>query len=794
MSLVSSTIPNLVGGVSQQPAPIRRTNQFEAQTNVYATLVDGLRKRPPTQHLAKMLGSAVPATDFLHTINRDQTERYQLRIVDGDLFVYDMADGSSKTVTFPDGKGYLDVTGNPRSAFRAVTVADYTFIVNTEKVVAMDSATTAAPNPEALLFLKTANYQKRFRVIIDGTEYVSYRTGSDPDDIDTVLVATAIESHLNGIAAGAQGAPNGAVPNMTITRYGHVIHLQKTNTTDFSIQGTDGYGGTNMIVIKDAIQNFTDLPNDAPANTVLEITGDRGENLDNYYVKFVKKNASDSVGVWKETLKKGIKYRIDASTMPHQLIRNGDGTFTFQKATWEDREVGDEATNPEPSFVGQRISDTFFHRNRLGFVAGENVVFSAAADFFRFWRSTVLSLVDDDPVDVAVSSIKVSTLHHALPFNENLLLFSEQSQFELGADKLLTPKTAVISATTEYDASSSCKPVGAAQSVFFAVEQDGYAQVREYYFDGEQRENDAYNTSQHCPRYIPAGAYHMTASTSEDALVVLSSADPSAIYVYKWLADPTQRVQSAWTRWTLGSGEVRNATFMDGDLYIVVVRDNETWLEKIVVASGRTDEGAGFITYLDRRVAEDAIAAGSYNAGTDETSFTLPYPAAGIIATVRPEGGSYAGQLLEVTDRSGTTIKLRGNQTATPIFFGQTFTSTAVLSTIYPKETRGESQNTIAEGRLQLRYLTFLVGNTAYFKVTVQPQGRSTWSKVFNGRVIGSSSFVLGETPLYSGKVRVPIMSNSTQVTITIESDSHLPMSILTMEWEGMFTLRSRRI
>ena len=52
------------------------------------------------------------------------------------------------------------------------------------------------------------------------------------------------------------------------------------------------------------------------------------------------------------------------------------GTFTFKKSDeaskgstdnyWKYREVGDDTSNPFPSFNGSEINEIFFHRNRLG--------------------------------------------------------------------------------------------------------------------------------------------------------------------------------------------------------------------------------------------------------------------------------------------------------------------------------------------------------------------------------------------------------------------------------------------
>ena len=114
MALISSSIPNFANGVSQQPFTLRLASQGELQENGLSTVSQGLKKRPPTKHLKKI--SATPLADcFIHTINRDPTERYVAVFTNGNLQIYDV-DGNAQTVSFPDGTSYLSAT-TPSEAY-----------------------------------------------------------------------------------------------------------------------------------------------------------------------------------------------------------------------------------------------------------------------------------------------------------------------------------------------------------------------------------------------------------------------------------------------------------------------------------------------------------------------------------------------------------------------------------------------------------------------------------------------------------------------------------------------------
>ena len=175
---------------------------------------------------------------------------------------------------------------------------------------------------------------------------------------------------------------------------------------------------------------------------VVEITGDATNSFDNYYVKYT--SADD---VWTETVSPATKTTIDEDLMPHVLIRTADGNFRFTQVdgssytisatsydvpSWGTRVAGDtDSSVPDPSFIGKKMNDIFFHRNRLGFIADENVIMSRSGEFFHFFPETVTDTLSTDPIDVASTAKKVSILRSVISFDENLLLFSDQTQFML---------------------------------------------------------------------------------------------------------------------------------------------------------------------------------------------------------------------------------------------------------------------------------------------------------------------------------------------------------------------------
>ena len=95
------------------------------------------------------------------------------------------------------------------------------------------------------------------------------------------------------------------------------------------------------------------------------------------------------------------------------------------------------------------------------------------SDFFNFFPDTVLTIVDSHPIDVAASHTKVAILKHAVTMGEQLILFSEQTQFILSssADNL-TPLTANVLVATEFESSDDAPPVGSGSSIYFLTKKE----------------------------------------------------------------------------------------------------------------------------------------------------------------------------------------------------------------------------------------------------------------------------------------------------------------------------------
>ena len=379
----------------------------------------------------------------------------------------------------------------------------------------------------------------------------------------------------------------------TIEREGSVIKVRPGNR-DFRIRVEDGLANQGLGLAYKEVDSIVDLPKSCFNNFTIKIKGDADIDQDDYYVRFKVKDGSNfGEGSWIETVgwKKdesetevleSIETNLEYRTMPLTLVRLANGNFKLQspeedqfdtveapnEVGWRSRQAGDDFTNPFPSFVGSTINDVFFFKNRLGFLTDTAVVFSEADEYFNFFRTTTQQLLDSAPIDVGLSHTKVAVLQHALPFQEKLMLFSQQSQFVLSGADILSPKTVAISPVTEYDITDGIAPLALGSYIYFPFNRGQYEGVFEYFVDNNTEVFEAEEITSQVPKYIPSDIRAMAGSASESMVVLQNATDLKTLYVYKYFWSGKEKIQSAWQKWTFDDN-ITGFDFIDSTLYLI---------------------------------------------------------------------------------------------------------------------------------------------------------------------------------------------------------------------------------
>ncbi len=818
-ALIAQTLSPLINGVSQQPAQTRLASQAEAQENILSDVAEGILRRPPAEHIALLGGSAAGALPtggfYTHMINRGDGQQFIVLIEDGDINVFNALTGAEVTVNdgaagSPGSYTYLNITPsstvNAGNAFEAVTIADYTFILNKQQVVAMSGSASAARSPahEMMLFIKDATATSsvnRIKMKFGNSSATGVGAGTANDTeemMDNLCTAIAGVNNPNDDA----GTAGGSINDWKFTRLdNNTLHAYQFQNANDVVSYSDRYGDNLGLLLATGpagepptAARFSDLPRTAADGFIVKIKGDDGTDEDEFYVKFVKDEQ-----IWKETVAPGLDDSFSAVTMPHALVYDeGTGQFTFQPVTWDSRLVGDTVSAPEPSFIGQKIKDIALVGNRLVFVADENAIASETGEFFNFWPTTATTIVDSDPWDTAGTGARISTWEYALPFLGGVTLFSPVGSV-LGEiigsrDEPLTVKNARIEESGTW-AHAFVKPASSGDALFFCLERGDHTAVFQYSEAGPGTFS-ANEINSHVPKYIPGGVRRLSAGLAENALILQTTEEVNALYVYRFHYLANDQVMSSWSRWTFGTSDtIVAAEWIDSILYALIHRQDGLHLEKLDFGKTDEDEGAG-VTPLGYRVHLDSLVSvsGSYSPPpVDYTTWVLPYDQATNGGTYKiAKGGAWGatrGEAITVLSAGvDGFIQASGNFSSQPVYIGREYESSYEFSEPVIRETSATSKKAARlSGRIQVLHGRLVYKDTGSFDVEVRSKKDSD---VYTDTFTGDDS----PQEMADGVFSFYVGGDSKNARIILLSNSHLPFKVSSFEWDGRFVQRSTSI
>ena len=771
--LVEQSIKTLYQGVSRQPDPVRLPGQVEEADNILVSVVTGgFESRPSSRHISEMTHLTPTSYPAVYSYSRDAVERYVIMVDNGDLKVFDL-DGVEKTVTFPNNKTYID-TGESED-FSFVTIADYTIISNRKKTVAM-LPSTYTPQHRALINGRVTNTSTAYTISVKKKTDTSW----------TQVWSLTTTNALSGTELSSNVYSNIVTPTgFSKSKDDDTVILTCTEEFEIKHTGSDPtYGPWSMANV---VSDREYLPRTAPDGYFIKVGQNLSDELYGYWSLY-----DVTQGGWVESYDPTEDNDFDLSTMPHFLVREADGTFTFRQGDYAARLSGDLETVPNPDFVGKEITSVVFHRNRLGLVAAETVFFSQSGKYFTFWPDFSTQSLDSDAFGLTASAETVNELRHAVGFRKSLFLTSNKSQFEVSGSQMLSPSTATVDLSTTYLTEEKCRPITLGNTLYFAAKSGRDALVFEYQYDDNSVSNVAADITLHALSYIPAPIERMTGDSTNDMIMLLTTKERNALYVYKMYADGETKAQSAWVRWSYGTdSDIKWMSVIDGELFMILSRGDKVFFEKTFLRYELSSEKHPYQVSMDRQTQ----VVGTYSAATNLTTWTCPYPHLGastlILSTDFAVG--LVGEVMDITFVGDNDITVVGDYSAGAAIVGTTFTSRVKFSKLYPRDPNN-LRRTITSGRFQLRNLSLNYKESGYFRVQITPEFRAPRSFEFTGRVIGSGASRIG-IPAISplGTFKVPIMTKADSVSIEVINDTEKPMNVTSVDYVGFFNELTRQ-
>ena len=595
---------------------------------------------------------------------------------------------------------------------------------------------------------------------------------------------------------------------ITATITGNCLHLQRS--TPFAVSTPEPQ---LMNIITNEANTIAELPSNCRHNYVVKIVNS-GDDDDDFFLKFKQSNAGTSgnffgEGVWEECPAPGIEIEIDKTTMPIKIVRElpgnvyPQGRFLVEEIDYTKRDVGDDNTNPVPSFIGSTLEKMLFFRNRLVVLSKGNVILSKTNDFFNFFSTTAMSESTADPIDIQASSTFPTTLHDGIEVNSGLLIFSSNQQFMLTTDSdALTPSTAKINFLCAYNYNPKTVPFSLGTTSGFINSTGKNSRIFEMADIRREGEPTVLEQSKLVSKKLPININKPTTS-KENSLLLLGSKyygtniPSNEVWGFRFYNNGEKRVQSAWFRWLL-SGELIHHVILDDVYYVVVKSQGETIIEAFDVKKQDDTTTIGeerYPIHLDRHTQMSALAAGAYNKTTNLTTFARPtgFGSLGPLAVYDNNSGDNIGRYA-LANPEGITNNLvvEGDWTGQTFMLGYLYDWSLELPTIFVTKAAGEKTRSDTRSSLIIHRLHFAFGEIGNIDTVIKRKGRVDYTTNFNAAEI--DSIKANELPVVEEFIQtIPIYERNTNLDIQIKSTHPSPATLFSMNWEGDFNPRYYR-
>ena len=285
---------------------------------------------------------------------------------------------------------------------------------------------------------------------------------------------------------------------------------------------------------------------------------------DDYYVLYTN-------GAWQETVKPGISDGIDDSSTAHVLVILPDGTFSFTSGGSVRRKVGDEVSNPQPSFVGSFLHNIFFYLNRVGYLSRDNVFLSqtlrpdnlaTAIQQPNYYINSSLVVSDADPIDLNASTVRATTLNSVLPSVQGLVIFADNEQFMLYSEQgVITPRTALLKSISTFEMNPSVDAVQMGDEYYFISKTQRNTRVFQLVVRGINDSPILNDVSKLITDYIPNDV-DILSSNSQNQFLSLSSSIDNKMYMYRMYKENNKVLFTAWYTWDL-PGTINIVSYFD---------------------------------------------------------------------------------------------------------------------------------------------------------------------------------------------------------------------------------------
>ena len=878
MANVTQTIPNYLSGVTRIPDFNKLPGQVRELLNGYPDTTYGLLKRPGTKHLWTKQPPIDDARDvddmFFHVIDREGDPLFLVCIdanapfgnaTEDVIIIYNLETGQQVDVEVNNpinaSQPYIylrkdDTDSGGQAGARRGWGAERYFL-------ASDDKRTVVVNRTQRSFVRKGS-QYKWENQTEPFEWATQRFRTVGN------IGALPDSSAKEINVTSYGPPSPPISDDKKLRYGWNI-LATTNNSNHNT----GTGLTVRVYIKktdDNTDGFIDSSNARKPSIVspgygyydgqeLSINGVTGAKLtvttglevgkvyhvtgptnsegntddsDDYYMmplcseeKTIANGTVEQEGFfWVEAPQPKARIGLDPVLLPHELVYTGT-KFLWQPIDYANRWVGNNDTNPDPSFVDQFIESAFFYNNRLGFLSKDKVILSRPIVYtdesdkdpgdsqditlpsnnpyvkrnpreVDFYLQSSIQANDGDPIDIAAANNKTSTFNTALSTPQGVVLFGNNSQSILSAPEggPLTPGTATITNLSSYESDPYIHAVTMDSSYYFVDQSNRTASLQRMRTNFDSAPADIEILSKIVQDWIPTGITDIC-TVQASKFIILYRRNTDTIYIVK-----TEGELQSWFKWKLPQ-RVLHIYSKNDSIYFITTNG----------ASITASEADIFtIADIDATNSSDPILTPSLDlyykpdvsditVSGDTTTVTIPadISLAGttyVAVTERDDASGESGHVSFGT-RSGNTITFPSSFAGEEdrMIVGVPFDFEVEFPRFYFQNQNGADYTaylTIARAKFAMSLsgdFNFLIksgvsgSNTAWSTATVIPE---TYTD--------ANLYLADTATLNLSKVAyIPIHQRNSNFLLKMTSNSPYPLSLDSCMWEGIYSPRYYR-
>ncbi len=450
---------------------------------------------------------------------------------------------------------------------------------------------------------------------------------------------------------------------------------------------------------------------------------------------------------------------------------------------WAAASSGDYDSQPLPAFLGKTITYMQMFQDRLMIVSGSTVFMSRSGDYFNFFKSSALSVENDDPIEVYALGSEDDIITDGAMIDRNLILFGNVWQYAISGREALTPTTAYVAVQSNYEDSNVAAPASAGNLLFFAQPRDHKLTVQQMQTGAYADTVACFEITQQLNSFFEGKPLSLVTTTSPSTVFMRTLGLRYGIYVFSYLDAPgqTERLFDAWHRWTWNEamGQLVGITGKEGALLAVFIRQNSAGGFSYVLDEFSLSPSSNGMPHLD--------SMRPYNTGTT-ISPSLNGDRGATVITAAGGSNYLLGRPLT---QEGELVKEFPGQVANMVR-GFVYDSGFTLTNPYIRDDDGKA---ILDSRLVLSRYNLTLINAAAVKVEVQDLETKDMatSEVVNWVARPTGNWVLNTQQVEDQfAITAGVFREIRSCLVTIKSRSWLPFGVSAIEWAGQFFTRRR--